>query len=341
MSVGVFVKGISLIGLFAVTAAASYFQFSDKPVVITLRPNATTSEIQHALNVLPASGGAVVLPPGIYDVTAPIILSHDHQTLRGSGKTTVLRLADNANCPVIVMGEPVNHPKNIVKDLHVANLVIDGNRRNQQTELWNISGEGHYIRNNGITVQSVSDSTIEHVTTSRCRSGGVVTTLGVENLTVRDLNSYDNQFDGLACYLTTHSTFADLFLHDNPGAGISLDLSFQNNVVSNALLAANDLGIFMRSSRGNKFEDVSIRNCHHFGVFMAHSERKTKNGWQATPNSECVNNSFRNISAMNCGGAAFRINNSTCTNNVIVEANFDKNLKGGLSLATPDLVTLQ
>lgn len=336
-----FVKGISLIGLFAVTAAASYYHITNKPVVITMRPNATASEIQHALNTLPTNGGEVILPPGIYDVSTPIVLSHDHQTLRGSGNMTVLRLADKANCPVVIMGQPVNQPKNVVKDLRVADLAIDGNRRNQQHELWDITGDGHYIRNNGITVQSVSDSTIEHVTTARCRSGGVVTTLGVDNLTVRDLNSYDNQFDGLACYLTTHSTFADLFLHDNPGAGISLDLSFEENVLSNAVLASNDLGIFMRSSRGNRFEDIAIRNCHHFGVFMAHSEWKTKNGWQAAPNSECVNNSFRNITAANCGGAAFRVNNSTCTNNVIVQAKFDKNLKGGLSLATPDLVTVQ
>jgi hypothetical protein len=293
------------------------------------------------LKVLPTNGGEVILPPGIYDVSVPIVLSHDHQTLRGSGKTTVLRLADDANCPVIVMGEPMNHPKNVIKDLRVADLAIDGNRRNQQFELWNVSGDGHYIRNNGITVQSVSDSTIEHIVTARCRSGGVVTTLGVENLTVRDLNSYDNEFDGLACYLTTNSTFTDLFLHDNPGAGISLDLSFKDNVISNALLSANDLGIFMRSSHGNKFADISIRNCHHFGVFMAHAERKTANGWQCAPNSECVNNSFKNITAMNCGEAAFRVNNATCTNNIIVQAKFDKNLKGGLSLATPDLMMVQ
>jgi parallel beta-helix repeat protein len=254
---------------------------------------------------------------------------------------TVLRLADGANCPVIIMGEAVNNPKNTIKDLRVADLSIDGNRRNQQRELWKLQGEGSHIRNNGITVQTISDSTVEHVTTARCRSGGVVTTLGVRRLTVRDLNSYDNEFDGLACYLTEDSTFADLFLHDNPGAGISLDLSFNNNTVHNALLSANDLGIFMRSSRGNEFEDVAIRNCHHFGVFMAHTERKTANGWQAAPSSECVKNSFKGIVASNCGGAAFRVNNSTCTNNVIVHAKFDENLKGGLSLAGPDLITVQ
>ena len=137
-----------------------------------------------------------------------MVLRRDNQTLRGSGTATILRLADDANCPVIILGEPVNHPKRTVKYLRVADLFIDGNRRNQQRELWQTSGEGSQIRNNGITVQGVSDSTVENVTCARCRSGGLVTTLGVRRLTVRGLTAFDNQFDGLACYHTTHSAFS-------------------------------------------------------------------------------------------------------------------------------------
>ncbi|HEU5397542.1 MAG TPA: glycosyl hydrolase family 28-related protein, partial [Verrucomicrobiae bacterium] len=184
-----------MVGVLFAAAAISWSAFIHKPVVITVRAGATASEIQHALNTLPDNGGIVDLPEGIYEVASPIILARDHLTLRGSGKMTVLRLADHANCPVVIMGQPMNHPKDVVKDVHVMDLAIDGNRRNQESELWATKGDGHYIRNNGITVQSIKDSSIEHVVTSRCRSGGVVTTLGVDHLTVRDLNSYDNQFD--------------------------------------------------------------------------------------------------------------------------------------------------
>ena len=62
----------------------------------------------------------MVLPRGTIEVRQPIVLRRDHQTLRGSGKPTVLRLADDANCPVIVLGEPVNNPHSIVKDLRVS-----------------------------------------------------------------------------------------------------------------------------------------------------------------------------------------------------------------------------
>ena len=312
-----------------------------EPVVVTLNAGVTGADIQHALDALPAAGGEVVLPPGRIEVRQPIILQRDHQTLRGCGVATVLTLADGANCPVIILGEPVNHPQQTIRYLRVSNLSVDGNRAQQSRELWQLAGEGSQIRNNGITVQGVSDTTVEHVTAARCRSGGLVTTLGVRRLTVRGLDAFDNEFDGLACYLTTDSVFTDLFLHDNPGAGISLDLSFNHNVISHAVLAANDLGIFMRSSRENQFQDVTIRGSHHYGVFMAHVDLQTPHGLTAAPMTECVENSFTNLTASNCGSAAFRVNNTTCTNNIVIGAQFTDNVKGGLSLARPDLVTLQ
>src|SRR5262249_21617453 len=142
-------------------------------LTITLPASTTAADVQHALDALPATGGEVVLPAAKIEVRRPIILSREGQTLRGAGSATILFLADNANCPVIVMGEPVNHPKP-VRHLRVSSVLIDGNRTHQQRECWKTNGECSEIRNNGITAQNISDSTVEHVTTARCRSGGVV-----------------------------------------------------------------------------------------------------------------------------------------------------------------------
>ena len=309
--------------------------------VVKLPAGVTGAEIQQALDSLPSGGGEVVLPAGRIEVRQPIILSRDNQTLRGAGAATILHLADNANCPVIILGEPVDYPTHTIRHLKVAGFFIDGNRAHQQRELWQLQGEGSEIRNNGIIVQDVSDSTVENVTTARCRSGGLVTTRDVLRLTVRNLTAFDNEFDGLACYQTKDSFFTGLFLHDNPGAGISLDLDFNDNVISNAVLTANDLGVFMRSSRGNQFCDISIHNSRHFGVFIAHAEQQTPRGWEPIPRTECVQNSFTNLAASDCGDAAFRVNNITCTSNVVIRPKFDGNAQGGLSLAQPDLVAVQ
>jgi hypothetical protein len=310
------------------------------PTVVTLQLGVTEVEIQKALDNLPSSGGEVVLPAGQILLHQPIILQRDGETLRGAGETTILALADNVNCPAIIMGEPLNDPTHILKHLHLSNLFIDGNRLHQQRELWRAQGEGSEIRNNGITVQEIHDSSIEHVTCARCRSGGLVTTHGVRRLTVRDLTAFDNQFDGLACYLTEDSTFDNLFLHNNPGAGISLDLTFDHNTIANAVLEANDLGIFMRSSSYNQFDDISIRGSHDYGVFMAQACETTPHGLQLTPETECRNNSFTKFVATHCGSAAFRINDLDCTNNIIIGAQFD-NPNQALSEVGPNLVTLK
>ena len=328
------------LGIFLLTAPAPAATASDL-VYVSLASGVSGAEVQKALDSLADRGGEVVLPAGEILISAPLVLHRDFQTLRGAGAETVLKVASGANCPAIIMGEPVNHPKKTLRGLRVANLAVDGNRVQQQRELWKLSGEGSEIRNNGVIVQSATDSAVEHVISAHNRSGGLVTTLGVQRLTVRDLNAFDNEFDGLACYLTTDSVFADLYLHDNPGAGISLDLSFNHNVISNAVLVANDLGIFMRASRENQFHNITIHNSVHYGVFMAHAELLAAGEVRPAPQTECTQNAFTNLIAKNCGSAAFRVNNSTCTNNIIIRPHFNENLKGGLSLAQPNLLTVQ
>ena len=336
-------KGTLCVCLLVISAGAAVAPQirAPKPMVVSVPAGTGSAGIQRALDSLSDSGGEVVLAPGRFEITQPIVLRRNHQTLRGSGKTTILHLADGANCPVIILGEPVNHPKTTVKYLHLSRLSIDGNRNRQPHELWRQRGEGSEIRNNGITVQNVSDSLIELVSCTQCRSGGLVTTRDVRRLTVRDYTAFDNQFDGLACYQTEDCLFTKLRLHDHPGAGISLDLAFNHNIISNAVLTANDLGIFMRESRDNRFYNISIRRSQHYGVFMAHAEKPVGRGWQPIPRTECTHNSFTNLIVSNCGSAGFRVNNTTCTNNVIVAAQFHDNARGGLSLVRPGLVAIE
>ena len=84
--------------------------------------------IQRALDKLPADGGEVIIPAGTYLCTKPIVLDKSRVKLRGAGPATLLKLADNANAPVIVMGSTENVPSKTVKYLVVSDLMIDGNR---------------------------------------------------------------------------------------------------------------------------------------------------------------------------------------------------------------------
>jgi nitrous oxidase accessory protein NosD len=295
--------------------------------------------IQSALDGLPA-GGEVLLSAGQYVIREPIILHKDGQTLRGCGDSTVLYLADGANCPVVILGSLSAHANHPAKGVRLADLFIDGNGKNQQREVWRFLEEGAGVYNNGVDVWGADEAAVEHVVCSHCRSGGLVASAQTRRLTVRDYEAFGNQFDGLACYDTQESHFSHLNLHDNLAAGISLDLNFNHNVIRDAVLTDNDLGIFMRQSRDNVFEGVTIKQSRHHGVFMAETGIRTSSGWRLLSGTECTGNAFRKLLITHCGGSAFRVNNAGCSNNTLCDGQFSDNAQGGLSEVAPNLLSL-
>jgi hypothetical protein len=307
---------------------------------VSVPPGAGGEGIEAALESLPA-GGEVVLSAGRYLIRQPVLLQKDGQTLRGCGETTVLYLADGANCPVVILGSLSADPKSPTKGVRLAGLFIDGNRTHQQKEVWRFLPEGAGVYNNGVNVWGAEDATVENVVCSHCRSGGLVTTAGTRRLTARDITAFDNQYDGVACYMTEESHFSRLNLHDNLAAGLSLDLGFNHNVIQEAALTGDDLGIFMRQSRDNAFERVTIQQSRHNGVFMAQTAVEKADGWKLSPGTECTGNTFENLLIAHCGGRAFQVNDTGCDRNTIIGGQFLDNVQGGLFQAAPNLVTMR
>lgn len=295
---------------------------------LTVPGNSTSVDIQKALDQLP-DGGEVVLGPGTFRVTQPIVLRYDHQTLRGSGFSTVLLLANSANCPVVILGSPIQARRQATANIRLADLLIDGNRRNQSSEFWRTARDGSLINNNGVAIWDVTDATIERVGCCRCRSGGLVMA-ETRRIIIRDFTAFDNEYDGLACYSTEDCKFSDLNLRDNLAAGISLDLAFNHNVIACATMTGNDLGVFMRDSRDNLFQSLTIDKSHRYGVFMAQTAEPTAEGWKLVPGTECTDNIFNAPVITNCGGYGILINNASCTNNAVNDPQFSNNA-GGLA----------
>lgn len=240
----------------------------------------------------------IFLPNNPIHITSPIVITNSNTTLRG-GNDTVLFLKNLSDCPVLIIGNPSGSP---VTNVEVSNLSIDGNRIGQTKELWKSLTNG-IINNNGIIVQNAKNIRIHDVSIRNCRSGGLITTFKVQRLDVRNVSSFNNEFDGIACYETIDSTFSNLILYDNRAAGISLDDYFDFNQFNNISISNNSVGIFMRNSRGNKFTDISIKKCD-LNIFISHVNDNFSSG--------CVDNIFDRISA----NGRFIINTQTCTNNV-------------------------
>lgn len=290
------------------------------------------TSIQSAITALPATGGQILVPAGYYECTTPVIIDRDNVQLRGDGAGTILRLADNINAPVLIIGQTITPSTTVHKNIHVSDIFIDGNRTNQAMECWGgtcDSGGTTVIRNNGITLRNVTDVVIENVIVARARSGGLVTEKNCRHVTVNNFTTFDNEFDGIAGYQTEDSIFSHLHIYNNAAAGISLDIEFNNNVISDAVLTGNRrLGIFMRNSKDNVLNGIQIRNSGEHGIFIAQDE-------QAKP---AIGNTFTAMTVSNSVQAGLRVNDASCVNNLVVASQFVGNGDGCISEVIPGLV---
>jgi hypothetical protein len=295
--------------------------------------------VQAAIDALPAGGGSVLLRPGVYVCTAPIVIDRDAVTLRGSGPATVLRLGAHVNRPVIVLGQTIAVPAATRRNIRVADLSIDGNRAQQDFECGTGPCTGaDFLRNNGLSLRRVEDVSVAGVTVQNAKSGGLVTELGSRRLVVSDFTTSGNEFDGVAGYQTQDSLFTGLHLHGNDGAGLSFDIDFERNVVSDSVIEGNgDVGIFMRDSRDNIFHGVIVRESGNHGMFLAQVG--------GDPLTAAAGNTFDGLvvagSGQNAmkGGHGMRVNDASCVDNLVVATQFVANRDGAISQASPGLVT--
>lgn len=301
-----------------------------KKVILPVR-RGSCSAIQKAIDDLPSEGGQVLLEAGTFNCTQHIVIDRDNVELRGVGPATILRLADGVNTPVLIIGQTIPIPTTTRRNITVSDLVINGNRATQTFEcLRGECSDSNPLRNNGITLRRVEDVRIERVAVFGARSGGLVSELTCRRLTVTDFSASDNFFDGLAGYETENSVFSKLYLHDNLAAGFSFDIAFNNNLISDTVIADNHkVGIFMRDARDNVFHGLQIRNSGEHGVFLAQVDTDAS--------KPAAGNTFIGLTVSNSQGAGIRVNDLSCVNNAIVGSQFISNSGGCISEASAGL----
>ena len=305
------------------------------PSAYTVVMGGDCGDIQAAIEGLPAAGGAVLVAAGTYVCSEPVVIDRDRVTLRGTGRATVLRLADGANWPVLVLGQRSQANPTIARtDIHVADLSIDGNRSNQQFEchLSNACAGTDFLRNNGLSLRRVVDVLIENLSVKSASSGGLVAELGSRRVTVRDFTSSDNRFDGLAAYLTENSLFTGLHLHDNEGAGLSFDTHFDHNTVTDTVITGSEkVGIFMRDARDNLFSAVQVRDSKEHGVFLAQVD--------ANVNTPASGNTFTGLYVVDSDLDGFRVNDASVRHTLLDSAQLVSNGGECIHEADPGQVT--
>lgn len=290
--------------------------------------------INAAIASLPEGGGVVVLGPALFPVSESIVIDRDGVELRGMGRETTLRLVDGANRSVVVVGGTATPVARIVRDIAVGHLAIDGNRGAQKFECCGgpcDTGGLTFIRNNGVTVRGAEDVRLSNLATHNCRSGGVVLEKSCRRIRIVDLESYNNEFDGLACYETEDSVFEQLQLHHNRSAGLSIDWKFRRNLVLDSTFTRNgSQGVFMRDSNENTFRNLYLRDNGEQGLFVAETRE--------IPGTACRDNRFERMTITGNKTQGIRVNDASCAGNVIADSRVAGNTLENISLAAPGLL---
>jgi hypothetical protein len=223
-----------------------------------------------ALAGLSTQGGRIVVKAGTYTLENSVVIAKNNVVVEGEGAATHFRLANDANEPCFVIGEPTpEQPTAIHRNIALKNLLIDGNRLNQASELSDTPGRAH-LRNNCVTVRACEGVTLENLVLQNARSGGVVTEKGCDDVVMDRVTAFGNEFDGIACYVTTGSLITGCTCRDNEAAGLSCDLGFDGNVVTECFFGDNGtVGVFWRDCADNILADCVMSENEQDGIFLA------------------------------------------------------------------------
>ncbi len=263
------------------------------------------------------------LPPGVTYVTSPIVL-HSGESLIGDN--SILKLADGANCPILVIGDITPDPQFLTENVYVSSVSIDGNMDNQHFEGYLGNPEDskkHSVRNNGITVRHAKNVVIEDVVISNCRSGGIVIERGSSDINILNSTSAGNFFDGLAAYESTRIFCYNLNLINNKYAGFSGDLQLNGNVIMNSAITGNGReGIFIRHANDNVFDRIRFSNNGGFPIFVAASELS---------DSAAKRNVFTDCFFFTRGGEIQINDPEVCVDNLVVNPRYSSEALVGFS----------
>jgi Right handed beta helix region len=221
----------------------------------------------------------VLLASAVYECHEPLNPSVDGLTVDFGG--SLVRVADDALRPGIVIGDLHAPPQHRSKGVRVLNVKVDGNRAHQAYECWGGPCDGTLNDNpyrqqrvNGITVNGCDDCALINAEVTDARSGGVVV-VGARGLLVDGLVAEHSHFDGLAGYWTYDSTFRNVRANHNDYSGFSFDLDFSGNRIERFEASGNhDQGLFMRHARANTFEHGTFSDNGRNGVYLDRAERE-------------------------------------------------------------------
>jgi type II secretory pathway pseudopilin PulG len=211
--------------------------------------------IQAALDALPAEGGIVRLPPGLFEITRPLVITRSDVLLQGSGTASHIKNLNQAGEPALV----IEHP--------------DGEKVKADDKLWRVMLSNFRITGNeksgdGIEAVLVNEIFIQGVTVSNHGRNGITLDRCYEDPRVNDCLITYNRETGLSlpgCHdiVVCGNQFEEN--HDAVHCFDGYNLCFTGNCIDDHL---GD-GVVIENTYGSVLSGNMIEECEGRAVVLA------------------------------------------------------------------------
>jgi len=259
--------------------------------------------IQEAIDSLPSTGGTVVVPPGVHEVTEPLRIRLSNTTLRGEGRSSVIYNSNQQGRPAVLAGADHDPQDNPLWGITISNLCITGDGAAvRDPRAWSLV-EGHsspggdgiranYCYNslfdrlwlvgnggNGISLYvCYEDPRIQSCNIVYNQNAGIRLE-GCHDIVVSANQLEENFEEGLLAINCANVTASGNNIDDHRGVGIVLEDTIGSTLSGNLSENSRSSGLILKNSHSNTFSAGTVRgNFSDGGVKLIGSNFNTISG---------------------------------------------------------------
>jgi parallel beta-helix repeat protein len=233
------------------------------PCTVRLEPGA---DLQGAIDALSPRGPAsVCLGPGVFRLHRFLSIRRDRLVLRGSGESTVLRLEEGTESPVVVIGDPEHEvPQQRIFGVSLEALRIVGGGPGGRE----MHPEIPYLTNSAIVIRAGSRISIRNVRVEACRSACILTERDTRDIRIERNVVEGAVWDGISLNRTARARIVGNRIRGHGAAGITTEHLVDSQVAANEIADNKTHGIYLSDSYRNRIVRNRFADNVLSGVFV-------------------------------------------------------------------------
>jgi len=249
---------IALVAITILVLSARPLIASPPRCTVTLSPH---DDVQRAID----RGGVVCLAAGEFRLSRMLVIERDGVRLRGAGTSTVLRLDDGVQSPVVVVGDYEHEtPERPTSGVTVERLRIVGGGRDGH--------EAHadfpYLTNSAVVVRAGRNVVLRDLEVAACRSACLLTERDTRDVSIVGNRVEGSVWDGISLNRTARARIKGNVVRDNTASGITAEHLEDSILEGNVFERNKTHGIYLADSYRNRFTgNRFVRNVLS-GVFL-------------------------------------------------------------------------